>query len=527
MSPQQTFGSGFGRSPAGCPGPRRSLGSNIHGSIGKDAARAAPGGARLIFLLALAGIFISAPLALGQINLVQVVSCGPASFPGTSCTINATHGGDLIVVALQGGGNTATIVNSVTDNVGNTYVEAGSAHSNDTTSNWNDIWYVKNSIPGASSIVVTPSAVVPGGVVIWEFSGVDTISPLDQTAILNSQAATANVTGAPVTTSAPSEVLISLADPGAMVNGITSGNPFVNDSALMNDGWAHYITTSTGTYSAQWNQSAAATYSSSTASFKAAGNLSACDLDQSGTVDIVDVQWATDMALGTRTCGAPGGFCNLAFAQAVLNNAMGGACVLPALLVPAGVTFGNVTVGSNSTQTVTLTGSGNASTTITQANVSGTGFGISGLTVPLTIPAGQSASFTVIFTPQSAGSASGTISFLSNALDTPANQTLSGTGTSTPPQHYVSLSWNGASTDASYNIYRITASSPTASQPATPYPSLGTALGSCNPANPPSCTYTDSNVQAGTTYWYYTTAVAGGVESSPSNIAGPATVPSP
>jgi hypothetical protein len=472
-------------------------------------------------------MLVQVPPAFGQIASVQVVSCGPSNYPGTTCTISPTQSGDLIVVGWVGGSG-STKMSSVMDNVSDTYVEAGAAQAVDSADNsWTDIWYAKNCNAGATSITVTPNATGYGAVVVWELSGVDPNAPLDQTATLSSQAATLTPTGAPVTITSPNEVVITLADVDHSLTGLFAGNQFVNDSLLYGNGWGHYISSSTGTYYAEWNQNNAGMYASSTASFKAAGTLSACDLNQDGTVDIVDVQWATDMALGNLACAAPGGFCNLAFAQAVLTNAMGGACTLPALLMPSAVNFGNVSVGSNSTQTVTLTGSGNANTTITQANITGAGFSISGLTLPLTIPAGQTASFNVVFTPQSATGASGSISFVSNALDTPANQTLSGTGTSAPPQHYASLSWNGASTDTSYNIYRVTASSATAPQPATPYPSLGNGLGSCNTANPPLCTYTDSNVQAGTTYWYYTTAVAGGVESSPSNIAGPATVPSP
>ena len=63
---------------------------------------------------------------------------------------------------------------------------------------------------------------------------------------------------------------------------------------------------------------------------------------------------------------------------------MGGACVLPVLdVAPSSINFGNVAVGSSSTQSVTLTGTGTASTTISQAIVSGAGFSISGLSFPL------------------------------------------------------------------------------------------------------------------------------------------------
>ncbi len=235
---------------------------------------------------------------------------------------------------------------------------------------------------------------------IWEFSGADPNAPLDQTATLNSQAGSTTPTGAPVTITAPNEVIVSLVDVAYGATAIASGNPFMDDSNLLANGWAHYITSTAGTYSAQWTQNNSGTYGSSTVSFKAAGSMSPCDLNADGMVDIQDVQDATIEAMGLSnapTCQAPQGFCTMAYVQAVLSNAMGGSCTLPIIGGPSSVSFGNVTVGSNNTQTVTLSGSGLSSTTITQANLSGTGFTISELTLPLTIPVGQNASFNVVF----------------------------------------------------------------------------------------------------------------------------------
>jgi hypothetical protein len=148
------------------------------------------------------GVFGCCPAAWGQISLVQVTSCGPSTFPG-SCTIPATGSGHLIVVGWQSampGQIPRVRFSSMTDNAGNVYVEAGAARSVDSAeADWNDIWYAKNSAAGATSVVITPSASSTGAVVIWEFSGVDGNAPLDQTATLNSQAASATPSGAPVT----------------------------------------------------------------------------------------------------------------------------------------------------------------------------------------------------------------------------------------------------------------------------------------------------------------------------------------
>jgi Abnormal spindle-like microcephaly-assoc'd, ASPM-SPD-2-Hydin len=96
---------------------------------------------------------------------------------------------------------------------------------------------------------------------------------------------------------------------------------------------------------------------------------------------------------------------------------------------PSNIRFGILEVGNSSTQTVVLTNTGNASVSISQANVTGGGFSISGLSAPLTLNAGQSATFKASFAPASAGYATGSISVVSSATNSPTTVLLSGTGT--------------------------------------------------------------------------------------------------
>ncbi len=59
-----------------------------------------------------------------------------------------------------------------------------------------------------------------------------------------------------------------------------------------------------------------------------AGN--ACDLNQDGTVDLVDVQLAISMALGTAPCNANvagSGVCNVVVVQRVTNAVLGMGCL--------------------------------------------------------------------------------------------------------------------------------------------------------------------------------------------------------
>jgi hypothetical protein len=70
------------------------------------------------------------------ISLVHVTSCGPQTFPMSTCTIPATGSGNLIVIGWQSGAgvDTPVTIGSVTDNAGNIYAEAGAALSADSAS---------------------------------------------------------------------------------------------------------------------------------------------------------------------------------------------------------------------------------------------------------------------------------------------------------------------------------------------------------------------------------------------------------
>lgn len=97
-------------------------------------------------------------------------------------------------------------------------------------------------------------------------------------------------------------------------------------------------------------------------------------------------------------------------------------------LTPSSANLGNVTVGSSNSQTFQVRNNGNGTLTITQATVSGTGFSTTGLTAPLSINPGQTSTFNAVFQPAAAGSATGSISLVSNAPGSPTAIGLSGTG---------------------------------------------------------------------------------------------------
>jgi len=195
--------------------------------------------------------------------------------------------------------------------------------------------------------------------------------------------------------------------------------------------------------------------------------------------------------------------------------ALSGAGVTSTFLLtasPTSLSFGNVTAGSKSApQTVTLTNSGNSSVSISQINVSGSGFSASGLTAPLTLAAGQTASFSVVFASTTAGAATGNVSLVSNATNSPTIA-LSASGVQPIPLART-LSWNPSpSGTVSYNVYRGTQS--------------GGSYQKLNSSPVSTTTYTDNSVLAGQTYFYVVTAVdSRNMESVHSNEVS-ATIPS-
>jgi len=106
----------------------------------------------------------------------------------------------------------------------------------------------------------------------------------------------------------------------------------------------------------------------------------------------------------------------------------GGGVQAALTMTPPSVSFGNVTVGIPNSQTIQLTNSGTGVLTISQLSATGTGYSTSALTLPFSLNPSQTMTFNVQFAPPSAGSASGSVSVVSNAPNSPAVIGLSGSG---------------------------------------------------------------------------------------------------
>ena len=233
----------------------------------------------------------------------------------------------------------------------------------------------------------------------------------------------------------------------------------------------------------------------------------------------VTVPATVTVAAGSLSAGFSATVAAVTAAQtATLSAAAGGATETfalqlsvsgPALTVGSTtVSFGNVSLNTPATQSVTLTSSGTTALTISAGTMTGTGFTMSGVTFPATLTPGQTATLDLQFDPATSGAATGLVTLSDNVTGAAtATIALNGTGISATG-YQVQLTWNApeSTTDPAvgYNIYRAANGSAT-------YTLLNSSV------NTPT-TFTDTTVQDGTSYTYEVTSVdASGVQSVPSN----------
>jgi hypothetical protein len=96
---------------------------------------------------------------------------------------------------------------------------------------------------------------------------------------------------------------------------------------------------------------------------------------------------------------------------------------------PCSVNFGNVAVGGSESVPVTISNPGSSALTITGKSKTGPWyFTYRGLTLPYQLAAGQSVTFNMTYTPQTAQTSSAAFSFTNSASGTPLTIATSGTG---------------------------------------------------------------------------------------------------
>jgi hypothetical protein len=190
---------------------------------------------------------------------------------------------------------------------------------------------------------------------------------------------------------------------------------------------------------------------------------------------------------------------NLADSPVVSVKGIGTNSLLKLQSTPASINFGNLKIKGSAAQKVVLTNIGNATLTVDQVVLSGTGFKLSELASHFQLAPQQETSVMVSFNPQVKGVTNGSLKFVSKDLSTPLAVSLTGNavdGTTTPAtsSHTVKLAWGASPGNISgYYVYR-------GAESGGPYNLLTGSLVS-------ALQYVDSSVEPGEQYFYVVASV--------------------
>src|SRR3569833_1450878 len=150
----------------------------------------------------------------------------------TTFTSNITAGNTIIVVSSEDF-SVINQISSITDSLGNTYARAVA----DTEGSFVDgeIWYAPSPTGGANTVTINYAHSVVAAVVLAEYSGLLTSSPLDQVAKAHAITGTAMSSGASPATTQASELVIG----GGMTNDtspttFTAGTGYGNKVQVVN-----------------------------------------------------------------------------------------------------------------------------------------------------------------------------------------------------------------------------------------------------------------------------------------------------
>lgn len=103
-------------------------------------------------------------------------------------------------------------------------------------------------------------------------------------------------------------------------------------------------------------------------------------------------------------------------------------------IVPASVDFKEVVVGQKNSQTLQISNTSSEPISFEALRVSGSGFTVSPIKTPITLPSGRSLRLTLVFSPTKASAAAGSLALSSSDLEAPVNVPLAGSGEKAVPQ---------------------------------------------------------------------------------------------
>jgi Abnormal spindle-like microcephaly-assoc'd, ASPM-SPD-2-Hydin len=181
------------------------------------------------------------------------------------------------------------------------------------------------------------------------------------------------------------------------------------------------------------------------------------------------------------------------------------------MIAPSTLDFGATQVG-NEVFEVGYLMAGDSPVTVSSADSSSSEFILQDVSLPVTIPPGGVQPFTVAFQPQLSGPVAASLSFQSDAENSPTVQSLIGTGLG-PGSHSVNLAWNPSISQnvVGYNVYRSLVSG-------GPYAQINTSLD-------PNTAFSDTAVSNGAIYYYVTTAVNSNNQESVYSNQAQASIP--
>jgi hypothetical protein len=347
-------------------------------------------------------------LGTGPINYIQR---GDTALSGAAATVlvpmpSPQKAGDLNVVII-GWSDTVATVTAVTDTEGNTYVAALPAVTGTGVSQV--IYYAKNITgdslaPNQITVTFSQAAQSPD-VRIFEYSGLDTVNPIDTAAGFHGSGALAD-TG-PCTTTTPVELIVA---GGTVASGIPgAGSGFILlDLTTDGDNAEHQITTVAGSCEATAPVNAPGPWVMQTVAFKTAStapdfSLSALPISQtvsagsaaSYTISVTALNGFNSAVSLTCSAGLPTG-ASCAFVPSPVTPGLAAATsaltISTTSATPAGTTNVTVTgtsgVSHNTLVSLTVTALTSADFTIAASALS-----------PASVSAGGSATSTITVAP--------------------------------------------------------------------------------------------------------------------------------
>ena len=223
----------------------------------------------------------------------------------TSCAVNltGTNAGDLIVLDLFVLDSTS--VSSVTDTQGNTYTLIGSPQTWSPYHFVERLYYAKNIKGGGNTTTVTLSGSKYMEVHLYDYSGLDTSSPLDASATPQTGTSVTGTSGT-LTTSNANDLLFGFFHSDNNVTN-TAGSGFTGRTLSAEGGYPlaedKYVT-SANSYSATMGFSGSADYVGFLVAFKAAssggGSTRISGVSVSPTATSATVSWTTNVSASSR-----------------------------------------------------------------------------------------------------------------------------------------------------------------------------------------------------------------------------------